>query len=87
MKPVKTQSASTVRGQAIALMQTCATVLRSRHGQSIPDPQITGLAVTILDAAKAVVPNNEILASLEVEKGSWPVLLSAMHAVISAISA
>lgn len=51
------------------------------------NPRMTGLAVTIPDAAKALVSNNEILASLEVEKGSWPVLLSAMHAVIHAISA
>jgi hypothetical protein len=80
----KPQNASIVRGQAIALMQTCTTVLRSRHAQATPDPRITALAVTILDAAKAVAPNNEILASLEVEKGSWPVLLSAMHAVIQA---
>lgn len=66
-------------------MQTCTTVLRSRYAQSIPDPQTTALAMMILDAAKAAVPSNEILASIEVEKGSWPVLLAAMHAVIQAL--
>lgn len=76
-----------IQGQARALMITCTEVLGSRYAQSIPEPQVIAHAVRILDAAKVAAPSNEILASLEIEKGSWPVLLTAMHAVIQALQA
>jgi hypothetical protein len=81
-----TSKKCTIRAQAVALMQTCAVVLRSKQCQTTPDPRISALAVRILDAAKAEVPGDEILASLEIEKASWPVLLYAANAVIGAIA-
>lgn len=78
-----------IQGQARALMVTCTEVLGSRYAQvnTPAEPQAIAHAVRILDAAKAAAPSNEILASLEIGKGNWPVLLSAMHAVIQALQA
>jgi hypothetical protein len=75
----------TVRQQALALIMTCNTVLKSRLAQSVPDPRITGLAIGILEAAKVETPNNKLLASIEIEHSTWPVILSAMHAVNQAL--
>jgi hypothetical protein len=64
---------------------TCVTVIQSPAAHTIPDPRITALAVRILDAAKAEAPEDKILTSIEIEQGSWPVILSAMHAVLQAL--
>jgi hypothetical protein len=74
-----------VRNHAVALMATCATVLGGPAAHTVPDPRITGLTVRILETAKAEVPKDKILASIEIEHGSWPVILSAMHAVLQAL--
>jgi hypothetical protein len=74
-----------VRQQALALILTCNTVLKSRVSLSVPDPRIAALAMRILEAAKAESPNNKILASIEIEHSAWPVILSAMHAVNQAL--
>ena len=73
-----------VRKHAVALIATCNTVLEGPSAHTVPDPMITALAVRILEAAKAVAPNDEILNSIEIEKG-WPALLSAMHAIYQAL--
>ncbi len=74
-----------VRKQAVGLIATCNTVLEGPSAQSVPDPRITALAVRILEGAKGEVVNDKILNSIEIEKGSWPVILSAMHAVLQAL--
>lgn len=74
-----------VRQQAVALIATCNTVLEGPAAHTIPDVRITALATRILEAAKAEAPQDKILASIEIEHGSWPVILSAMHAVIQAL--
>lgn len=76
-----------VRQQAMALTLTCNAVLAGPAAHTVPDVRITALATRILEAAKAEAPKELILASLEIEHGSWPVILSAMHAVIQAIPA
>jgi len=74
-----------VRNQAVALVATCNIVLGGPAAHTVPDARITALAVRILEAAKAEVPRDKILASIEIEHGSWPVILSAMHAVLQAL--
>lgn len=73
------------RKQAVALIATCNTVLGGPAAHTVPDARITGLAVRILEAAKAEVPQDNILASIEIEHSTWPVLLAAMHAVVQAL--
>ena len=80
-------NAKAVRKQAVALMATCSTVLNGPEAHGIPDCRITSLAMRILDAAKEEAPRDKILASIEIDKGSWPVILSTMHAVIAALDA
>jgi len=80
-------NAKAVRKQAVALMATCSTVLNGPEAYGIPDCRITGLAARILEAAKEDAPRDKILASIEIDTGSWPVILSAMHAVIAALDA
>jgi hypothetical protein len=74
-----------IRGQAVGLFQTCIMVLKGPAAHTMPDARITGLAVRILDAAKLAAPDNELLGSLEIERGGWPVILSAMSAVMQAL--
>jgi hypothetical protein len=74
-----------VRQQALALIMTCNVVLKSRLAHTVPDPRIAALAIRILEAAKVETPNNKILASIEIEHSTWPVILSAMHAVNQAL--
>jgi hypothetical protein len=74
-----------VQDHASALVVTCNTVLRSSGAHTVPDPRITALAVRILDAAKAEIPKDKLLASIEIEHGSWPVILAAMHAVLQVL--
>jgi hypothetical protein len=74
-----------VRQQAMGLVATCNTVLAGPAAHTIPDVRITALADRILEAAKAEAPKDKILASIEIEHGSWPMILSAMHAVLRAL--
>lgn len=74
-----------VQPQAMALIVTCNTVLAGPVAHTIPDVRITALAIKILEAAKAQAPNDEILATIEIEHSGWPVILSAMHAVNRAL--
>lgn len=85
MTKAKPEKAKEIRQQALGLFQTCTTVLRSRAANTIPDARITGLAVRILTSAKAAIPDNELLNSIEIEHGSWPVILAAANAVIQAL--
>jgi len=80
-------NAKAVRKQAVALMATCSSVLNGPEAHGIPDCRITSLATYILDTAKEQAPRDKILASIEIDTGSWPVILSAMHAVIAALDA
>jgi hypothetical protein len=74
-----------VREHAVALVVTCNTVLGGPGAHTVPDARITSLAVRILDEAKAEVPKDKILASIEIEHGSWPVILAAMQAVLQVL--
>jgi hypothetical protein len=74
-----------VRQQAVAMIATCNTVLAGPAAHTVPDVRITALAARILEAAKVEVPKDKILAAIEIEHGSWPVILSAMHAVVQAL--
>jgi len=77
--------ASTIRNHALALMITSTTVIKSRQAQTIPDPRVTALAVRIVEATKQEMPDDELLGSIEIDKGSWPVILAAMQAVLQVL--
>lgn len=74
-----------VRQQAAGLIATCTAVLAGPAAHTVPGARITAHAVRILEAAKAEAPKDKLLAALEIERAMWPVLLSAMHAVLQAL--
>jgi len=77
---------NTVIRHAEALRSTCLFVLRSKVVvQTVPDARITGLACRVLELAKQQQPKDELLASIEIEHGNWPVILAAMQVVLQAL--
>jgi hypothetical protein len=76
---------SVVKEQAFGLLGACNTVLSGRAAYSDVDVRIAAHAVRILDAAKKLAPKDKLLEALEMERATWPVILTAMHAVVRAL--
>jgi hypothetical protein len=74
---------SSLRQQVLGIIETCKTVLATTKG-NLPevDGTTAGAARAALDAAKAQVPNDKVLASITLESPlTWTGLLTAMETV------
>jgi hypothetical protein len=58
MKKANAAKVKEVRAQAQGLVRTCVVVLHGKNASTMPDVRITGHAIRILEAAKAITPND-----------------------------
>jgi hypothetical protein len=75
---------STLRLQALGIIDACNTVLGARGKGDLPPVDVTTIqaAVTILEQAKKEVPADKVLAATKLEAAyTWIKILTAMQVV------